>query len=222
MKVLSSGLWVLLERKFSPAGFCITGVVGHSLTALLFPWGRGHHHLTVQHCAGLPWVRAALLKLFLPTSLHQWHARIPLQEVRKAGLLKCLSCLWISAQVSTLQAFSQLWQKVLGQVCFSSGSTVHAKVCLPLAGYTDGWDSSYVPWHMVLDATAPTKALLFMNKCLTFYWKGGTKKRNHDADITSVITFNLPTRLYLTLLKLSPIHFCFSYVSNVLLTETNK
>lgn len=44
-------------------------------------------------------------------------------------------------------------------------STAWPKVCLPITQWTGGWDFFWVPWHMILDPTTPTEALLFMDRC---------------------------------------------------------
>lgn len=57
------------------------------------------------------------------------------------------------------------WGRFIG----SPGSAAPTKVCLPIAEHTGEQDSFQVSWHMVLDPTNPTEALLFMNGCLIKY-----------------------------------------------------
>lgn len=106
----------------------------------------------------------------------------------KVGVLQILSYLWVSAQISTLPVFSKPQWEDLGQDCCSAGSATHTKVCLPITGCTSQQDSSRVSWHIVLDPTFPTKVLLFMDGCLIYCSKRGTKRRSslshHDADGT--------------------------------------
>ena len=42
----------------------------------------------------------------------------------------------------------------------------------------DGWYFSQVPWHMVLDPTARTKAFLFMGLCQIVVVEGGIQVRD--------------------------------------------
>ena len=60
----------------------------------------------------------------------------------------------------------------------STGPTACTEFCLPIIGCTGGQDSSWVPWHMVLDSIIPTGAHSFAGRCLITCLLGGTKMMN--------------------------------------------
>lgn len=101
----------------------------------------------------------------------QQSSRISLQETWTST--KALSSVSVCARCPWLRGV-----KANSQV--SASSTAHTEVFLPIPQFTGGWDSSRDPWHMVLDLTISTEALLFMNKwmlnfrCLKGEQKGGT------------------------------------------------
>lgn len=73
------------------------------------------------------------------------------------------------------------------------GSGARTKVHVPIISHTGRQDTSCVPWHMVQDFTAPTKALLPVDVCQLVVGGGGTPMRNilfsHNAGITHVEFF---------------------------------
>lgn len=47
----------------------------------------------------------------------------------------------------------------------TAGSAARTKVCMHITLHTSGQASSWIPWCIALDPTAPTKAILSMNGC---------------------------------------------------------
>ena len=98
-------------------------------------------------------------------------------------LLHCIPT-WTSKAVLSVEDFSSqccsgapgLWQRGarIGSQA-SARTTAGTGVYLPISWCTDGWDSSWVPWHMVLDSTVPTETLLFLDGCRIFVVEWSTK-----------------------------------------------
>lgn len=178
-----------------------TGVARHSLTVMLFPWGRGHHHSINQTLCSVFFGGGEWLGNFiLPPPPLWWKmyifffSNILLESAfQMAELLQILSPARVNAQVSTLQVFYWLQQQGSGQAFWLPGCTAHSKVCLPITGYTGGWDSSQVPGHLMLDPTHPQRCFgLWMDVCFTVK-VGGDKKeecgvpRSRSGIVTALV-----------------------------------
>ena len=71
---------------------------------------------------------------------------------------------------------------LFGRVCTSVEARFSLRLSLSSlsvnATCKDGWYFSQVPWHMVLDLTAPTKAFLLMGLCQIVVVEGGIQVRD--------------------------------------------
>lgn len=96
----------------------------------------------------------------------------------KAGFLQLLYLLWVSAQVNTLQAFSQLQPEGSGKfIAPWAPQPISRSNPNPITRCRGGQDPLQVPWHMVLVPAATTEVLVFMKDALILCWKrtkGGT------------------------------------------------
>lgn len=100
---------------------------------------------------------------------------------------------WISVKVFlSIDDCLRLWLRGADASSWVIASSIAVtEIYLPITQHTGRQASSQVPWHMVLNPTAPTKVLWMHAEdgCWSFILGGKTNTRNvmctHDTDITS-------------------------------------
>lgn len=94
------------------------------------------------------------------------------------------------------------WSKFIA----AAESTYGTEFNLPIAWYQDRQDSSRVPWYIMLDPTAPSKALLSVDGCQVFAVGSEGKKCG-----TSYVSMMLPSLLTIILYFGAPTSVVFFF-----------